>query len=59
MEPMIPPASTDKKEFYCVKFKIPAVRDNKIFLEPFNHSSGYFPILLAMYCRMTYNDASA
>ena len=25
----------------------------------FNHSSGYFPILLAMYCRTTYNDASA
>ena len=25
----------------------------------FNHLSGYFPIVLAMYCRMTYNDASA
>ena len=25
----------------------------------FNHSRGYFPILLAMYCRTTYNDASA
>ena len=24
-----------------------------------NHSSGYFPILLAMYCWTTYNDASA
>ena len=24
-----------------------------------NHSSGYFHILLAMYCRTTYNDASA
>jgi hypothetical protein len=24
-----------------------------------NHSSGYFPILLAMYCRTTYNDTSA
>ena len=25
----------------------------------FNHSSGHFPILLAMYCRTIYNDASA
>jgi hypothetical protein len=24
----------------------------------FNHSSGYFPILLAMYCQTTYNDVS-
>ena len=25
----------------------------------FNPSSGYFPILLVMYCRTKYNDASA
>ena len=25
----------------------------------FNHSSSYFPILLAMYCRMTYNNVSS
>ena len=31
---------------------------NKYYFR-FNHSSGYFPILLAMYCRTTYNDASA
>jgi len=24
-----------------------------------NHLSGYFPIVLAMYCRTTYDDASA
>jgi Sigma54-dependent transcription regulator containing an AAA-type ATPase domain and a DNA-binding domain len=28
-------------------------------LNSLNHLSGYFPIVLAMYCRMTYNDASA
>ena len=31
---------------YCLDLKI-------------NHSSGYFPILLAMYCQTTYNDTSA
>jgi hypothetical protein len=31
----------------------------KELLASFNHSSSYFPILLAMYCQTTCNDASS
>ena len=30
-----------------------------LYFIQFNHLSGYFPIVLVMYCRTTYNDASA